>query len=595
MRRFSLTIARAMLGIALLVASTHAAWVPEGNPLCNISGYQHPGGTTRFVATAGPIGSISGMLVVWQDMRSGSGDLYSGFVSDQAPPDPAPGADGEPLIVAPGNQWSPAVTMVAPIWSGAQWQNPASVVAWNHGEAMNQVRAKRQGDSADWGPIGIAVAPADPMAQGWPAITDDGDKGAIVTWLDLSSAQRLVRAQRLDEHGNRIWGDAGVPVGLDTTVQGEPRIARAPGGGAYILRTDYRIAGTLGYLQALVLYRLDGNGATAAGWPADGIVIPAQMPGFHRMIPDGNDGVFIAWTEQEPLSDFSTGLETRVTHIQSDGTPGPGWTLAGVGAFARDDGHRYLEDLDLDGTGGVVLVGWYERVVGGPLPSGRDLVVQRLLANGSRPAGWPAAGHVLCDAPGAQQEARLIGRNGGLLAAWRDERSGGSDLYTLRLEPDGTPAADWDPTGVLLCGAPGTQSSLRLAPSNNGGAVFVWQDWRSPSTGPDLFMQTVSADGRLDAPRPIGTPLALSLPRPSPARDRVELVLDAPEEGNAKIVVLDAAGRVVQRWSMRVAPGRNSLRWDLRSASGRRVAPGVYHMQVSAPWGARTRRVVITG
>jgi hypothetical protein len=222
----------------------------------------------------------------------------------------------------------------------------------------------------------------------------------------------------------------------------------------------------------------------------------------------------------------------------------------------------------------------YERIVAGPAPTGTDLFVQRLLGDGTRPASWPEAGRLLNGAGGDQYEARLIGQAGGLLSAWRDDRSGTSDLYTLRLEPDGTPATGWDPQGLLLCGAPSTQWNVRMAPNNSGGAVFTWQDWRADSTGPDLYMQTVNAAGELDVPRRTARPLALSAPRPSPASGPVELVLEVHAAGPAKVDVVDSAGRSVGRWSVALSPGANAILWDLRTTSGRRAAPGVYHLRV---------------
>jgi hypothetical protein len=591
-----LRIACGLATVAVLspAPASHAAWVPDGNPLCNVAGYQYEGRVARGMFATGPAGAtLRGMLLVWQDQRADPGDLYHGIVTEMPPPDPAPGRDGTPFVIAPGNQAGAAATAVEPIPNGAQSQGSAFVVIFTDFTDGQRLRAKRLGDGADWGATGIAVAPADALSQSWGAITDDGGRGAIVSWLGTTLAQRLVRAQRLDENGNLLWGPAGVPVGVDTTVQSEPRITAAPGGGAYILRKDHRIAGTGAGPEALVLYRLDASGAPAPGWPVDGVVIGGESPWSYRLLPDGAGGVFVAWTELVTLVDESNGLEVRVTRIQADGDPATGWSLAGVAAVTRDDGYCKLEDVDLDGAGGIVLVASYERVVGGPSPTGTDLFVQRLQGDGSRPAAWPAAGHTLSDGTGSEDGARLIGQEGGLLAVWRDDASSSSDLFALRLEPDGTPAAGWDPQGLLLCGAPSVQWNVQLAPNSHGGAVFAWQDWRADSTGPDLYMQSVDAAGRLDVPRPRAGSLSLSAPRPTPARGSVELILDAVADGTATIAAHDLSGRVVRRWSMPVVPGRNTVLWRLDHEDGRRVAPGVYHVHVVTPQGSRTRKVVV--
>ena len=586
-------IASGLAAFVLLSAApaSRAAWVPDGNPLCNVPGEQFLASTARGTFANGPVSvPLRGMLVFWSHRTvTDPVDLFYGIVRETPPPDPAPGTDGTPFVIAAGSQGFPAAVAVEPIPSGAQSQGSAFVAAWTDEQRL---RAKRIGDEADWGANGVAVAPADALSQSSPAITDDGGRGAIVAWLATTDAQRLVRAQRLDENGNLLWGAGGVPVGLDTTVQGAPGVARAPGGGIYVLRKDHRIAGTVGGPVSLALYRLDGGGVTAAGWPVAGVVIGGVNPWSYRLLEDGSGGVFVAWTGSVTLVDQSKGLEVRVTRIQSDGQPASGWSLAGTVAVGRDDGYCKLEDVDLDGTGGVVLAASYQRIVGGPSPTRTDLFVQRFLGDGTRPAAWPAAGHPLSAGPGDEDGARLIGQQGGLLAAWRDDLSSQSDLYALRLEPDGTPVAGWDPQGLLLCGAPSVQSNVQVAPNNSGGAVFAWLDWRS-ATGPDLYMQSLDAAGRLDVEHPPAGPLALSAPRPSPAHGPVELVLNANGTGTARVEVVDSGGRSIRRWSVRVGPGRNPITWRLDRADGARVAPGVYHLRVSTPWGERSRKVVV--
>jgi hypothetical protein len=260
----------------------------------------------------------------------------------------------------------------------------------------------------------------------------------------------------------------------------------------------------------------------------------------------------------------------------------------------RPEGHRFLEDVDVDGTGGLVLVVRYERVVGGPSPTGQDLVAQRLLGDGTRPSGWPAAGRVLCDAPGDQRDSRIIGLGGSLLAAWRDLRVS-SDLYAMRLEPDGSPSTGWSPQGLLVHGGTVSQASIRIAPNDIGGALFVWADSRDLATGPDLYAQTVDALGRLDVPRLVTGGLALSEPRPSPTRTPVDLVLESAASGNAHVEILDLSGRLIRRIDLVVVPGRNTVHWDLAGEAGRRVAPGAYHLRVTTPWGSRTRRIIVLG
>ncbi len=88
--------------------------------------------------------------------------------------------------------------------------------------------------------------------------------------------------------------------------------------------------------------------------------------------------------------------------------------------------------------------------------------------------------------------------------------------------------------------------------------------------------------------------LALSAPRPHPIRSgaRVDLVL--PRASEARLAVHDLAGRRVAlpiaRW---LAAGTTTWSWDGTGEGGRRLAAGVYFMQLAAGGESASRRIVI--
>jgi hypothetical protein len=59
----------------------------------------------------------------------------------------------------------------------------------------------------------------------------------------------------------------------------------------------------------------------------------------------------------------------------------------------------------------------------------------------------------------------------------------------------------WASAGLLLCDAPETRGCPRIEGTGYGGAAAFWQDARNTATtGQDIYMQGIRADGRLGTP-----------------------------------------------------------------------------------------------
>lgn len=538
------------------------------------------------------------MLVVWTDTRSDAGDLYGRAITDFPPADPAPGTDGDALVVGAGNQRLPAVAEVVAITIGASpvFFGPAHVVAYEEEifvpQSSREIRAVRVGD-LDWGPNGVPVHEPGVLSGTDPAVTADDEFGAIVAWTEIAPGVRASRLQRLGFLGTREWGPNGVTLGSDTTVSGTHQLAGGPGGRTYVLRSDRRNGALSGSARALALFCVDGWGVIAPGWPAEGLLLGDLTTGPHRLLPDGGGGVYVVWQQAEILSKDGIGQGVRVAHILSDGEAAPGWSLGGTPAVVRADGNVRLGAADVLAGFGPVLVLTYEQVVGGPSASGQDLVAQRMQTNGQLAPGWPVTGIDLCTAPGGQHGVQVIASGAGLLAVWSDDRASSTDLYGVRLEGDGTPASGWSAGGVLLCNAPGDQVAVTLAPATGNGAVFAWEDSRDfISTQTDVYAQTVNAVGQVDVPAAAPSTLWLSAAWPQPASASARLRISGPA-GDAAIEVLDTQGRTVTAWRDAVTAGGSSIRWDLADRDGRRVAPGVYQLRVRLGTFAAARRIVV--
>lgn len=577
---------------------SHAAWPLTGYPLCNVPEDLEVPVPMWTSACSQLCGATLGLY--WQDGRSDHGSIYTASVSDSAPPDPPPVVPATLFLQRPGVQTpGGAVSVITRCDPLRQFCTVgfATMFAWTDAPdgASSVVRARRFGGlETDWGADGVIVAASD-GAQHDASLIHDLHGGAILAWPDETAEHRQVFAQRLDSLGTRLWGDSGVLVGSDTTVQTRPLLAPDGSGGAYVLREDLR-----GGVRTLALFRLAADGTIAAGWPASGVVLgtaPQESP--EPLLRVASSGAWVVWGELSTLADNSTATRPYETFVDASGTVSPVLTAVGTPIATGLDGDAVADDATV-GTGDDLVVTYeYTQFLPEPAATSTDLYASRTEVEGSHPAGWPASGVLVCGAPGVQRQGRVTGAGGGLYGsraffAWTDERSGDGDIYAQEIGDDGTQAPEWPAGGLLVCGVAGTQQDPVIAPNFVGGAFVVWRDGRDAITnGWDLYAQTVSGDARLDAPPLAPAKLALSAPRPNPARGPVRFTLDLPASGRVRVDILDVAGRRVHAEEFEVSPGARELTWDLASDAGTRVPPGLYLVRVRTAGEQRAARVFV--
>ncbi len=138
-----------------------------------------------------------------------------------------------------------------------------------------------------------------------------------------------------------------------------------------------------------------------------------------------------------------------------------------------------------------------------------DIAVQRLTAQGSIAAGWPAGGLAVCQAPYSQYQLEACpDQAGGLFATWSDFRSGALPrVYLQRITDAASPAAGWPVDGLALAAANSEQIMPAVCGDGSGGALVAWLDRRTGVLG--AFAQRVSAAGVVAPGWPAeGAPLA---------------------------------------------------------------------------------------
>ena len=592
---------RFVLLLALLLAPatprvTHAAWPVTGLPLCNV-----PEDLEVPVPMRGSVCDLLGtcvgaMTLYWQDARSDHGSIYTASVSDILPPDPPPVVPATLFLQRPGVQ-TPGGQVSVYNRCLSQFCPAATMFAWTDapGGVPSVVRVRRDvGAETPWGPDGVVVA-ASNGSQHDANLVHDLHGGAIVVWLDETTEHRQVFAQRLDSLGTRLWGDAGVLVGSDTTVQTRPRLAPDGSEGAYVLREDLR-----GGVRTLALFRLAPDGSIVSGWPASGVVLgtaPQESP--EPLLRVGVSGAWVVWSELATLSDNSIVARPYVSFVDLGGEISPVLTAAGTPIATGLDGDAVADDAAVGAGDDLVVAYDYTQVLPEPAATSTDLYAARIDVEGSHPAGWPEGGLLVCGAPGVQRQGRVVGAGSEFYGprdffAWTDERSGDGDIYAQEVNSDGTRPADWPADGLLVCGVTGTQQDPVIASNGVGGGFVVWRDGRDAITNNwDLYGQTVSGDARLDTPPLVPTRLALSAPRPNPARGPVRMTLELPASGHVRVDVMDVAGRRVHAEEFAADRGERELAWDLSSDAGTRVPPGLYLVRVRTAGEERSARVFV--
>jgi predicted lipoprotein with Yx(FWY)xxD motif len=113
-------------------------------------------------------------------------------------------------------------------------------------------------------------------------------------------------------------------------------------------------------------------------------------------------------------------------------------------------------------------------------------------------ADWPTDPNVnapLCTATGEQYSPTIISDGaGGAIVVWEDYRSGTDyDIYAQRISADGT--VQWTADGVALCTATGNQYASGIISDGAGGAIVTWMDYRSGGGNWDIYAQRISAAG----------------------------------------------------------------------------------------------------
>ncbi len=482
-------------------------------------------------------------------------------------------------------------------------------------------------------------------------VAPDGSGGVIAGWCDSRNGanNRDVFARRVNAAGGVLWAANGVAVcTAANNQQGWIRMAADSLGGAVITWNDQRVDGTM---IDVFGQRLDSNGAGQWFTPSGLLLSSAtNSQSFPTLVNDGRSGVVVTWQDLRNGSNNDVYAQ-RVDDFGFFGDPAP--EIAWIQDLPADQGGRvrikwFPSYRDTAPTYNVGAYGIWRQVTGNVAASrlargGRIAVagaraepgVYRPVLENAQTTWWEGVGTVLArgqsfytfvaetfqDSTGAGNPLTtfMIDAHDGNVSAdfWSSFADSGYSVDNL------SPAAPAPFTGNAAGGVthlhwnPNHESDLlgyRLYRGSSssfvpgpGNLVVAQSDTGYADAGEGSYykLSAVDVHGN-ESPYSLLTPdqtadvtiapltTLLALAGPNPARGTARLRYALPRAADARLTVLDLAGREIRVLaSGAISAGQHSAEWDGRDAAGHACGSGAYVIRLATPAGVRDVRFVL--
>lgn len=449
-------------------------WAVNGLAVCGTMGDQ----TNSAIVSDG----AGGAVVVWQDSRSGTPDIYAHHVLASGALDPTWPPTGLPIAAIADSQTTPVALEDGTGGAFIAWQDKRN---GTHSDIYaHHVLSNGELDPG-WPELGRLLCGAIGNQQR-PRLASDGLGGAIVIWSD----QRAGTGSD-DVYANRValtgaigagWPADGVMVCGAAGVQQFPVVLSDGSGGAVISWADSR-SGDTGF--DIYAHHLLANGSVDGSWPTDGRAVCTEV-GLQQnpmMSEDGDHGVIVAW------QDARSGVSDIYAHrVRSDGTLDPAWTGNGV-LLCGATNSQAIGAIVPDGTGGAIVT-WTDFRNSSVNP---DVYAQHVAGSGVVDPAWTINGAAISTAANSQASPKAIPDGaGGAILVWTDARNGAtnSDIYGQRVQAGGQLGGD-------VVGVPRADRSLALAkvfPNPVRGKVLTIA-FSLPDDGPGVI-ELIDITGR---------------------------------------------------------------------------------------------------
>lgn len=198
-------------------------WTPDGVAICTVTGtQQYPQLTSD---------GSGGAIIVWQDFRAGTYDIYSQRVNSAGAVQWA--ANGIVVCSAANNQSRPRLISVGSSDVIITWEDFRSGTYDIYAQRLDSA------GTASWAADGVAIATG-ATGQANPQIVSDGSDGAIITWEDYDNSTDDIYAQRVTAAGVTQWVARGTAICTAAALQSTPQLIGDGSGGVILTWLDRR-------------------------------------------------------------------------------------------------------------------------------------------------------------------------------------------------------------------------------------------------------------------------------------------------------------------------------------------------------------------
>ena len=352
-----------------------------------------------------------GVILTWEDNRSGNYDIYAQKVDSNGVPQWT--TNGVVITNGLNNQKRPQIVNDNAGGAIIVWEDSVNSYFDIYAQRINTA------GTVVWTTNGIPICTA-LNNQNNPRLDFDGLGGAIITWQDRrNSVDYDIYAQRVDGAGTQLWTIDGIVVCNAANTQSNPRIEPDGSNGAIIAWTDKRTS--IDYdIYAQRLSSVGGN-----LWTANGIAVCNSF--YNQSALDmkylGSNGVAISWKDLRNASTFD--IYAQIISLA-------GTNVMAANGVKISNGLKSLNPNNItDGSGGVIIA-WEDSSA-----IGKDIKSQKI--NSAGVLQWSTGGVVVSNPLDDQINVTQVSDgNGGAIFVWDDHRNTTDyDIFAQHLYYDG--------------------------------------------------------------------------------------------------------------------------------------------------------------
>jgi hypothetical protein len=201
---------------------------------------------------------------------------------------------------------------------------------------------------------------------------------------------------------------------------------------------------------------------------------------------------------------------------------------------------------------------------------------------------WSPVERVSGELHNSSKASVVADSSGSVHMIWVDRQDGNNEIYYTCRE-----GLSWGQE-TRLTKAPNESIHPSLAIAPDGTLHMVWRDLRDGNY--EIYYKMRDSGALAGAERPVSRSKILSNLRvvPNPIITSAQVQLDIVRKAELTLSVYDVTGRRVRRVdSGPIEPGPQSILWDGTGTSGKRVAPGIYFLEVKTGTCAASTKMIV--